>query len=589
MAQITIGDLTGSAQIDVPGNSLVGKSQLTALTTAASDVIAALPKPVTDASFQGAKFSAAFDKPSIPFKGNKVEIKASVNSTLSVARAADSPLFGKDNYDSVDINNKECWVGFELDTMLDANVAIPLPNGFGVSFEASSAPSFATYILIPDAQAPNTSLEAAISNSLKSFEILGSSADVLSIPKDTIYTNDLSGTVTVGGSWALPLAVNQLSLADAKLPFNSSVSVSPAVTIKVGGSIAITSEFSVRFRRSAPNLVRIGLYKKKGTTLAASFKAGAGVRANLGNTDLIKAFFSAVDPTIDTSVLQPGESAKIKQVLSDSLDRSLAISLNAACSAAFSDEAAMVYEVDVTAQDQATKDAVDQALGGDWTGISTLPNARKIRNVITETVEKKFTVNVNFLGLYNYRSVADFVRSMQVITNLEDGSVVITDSVTAKNIVTASTPLAADPDRLRAALYEGFLATATYKALLAGVGAAATFGATQDLLIYHDSMGYRDALKQLNAGQELGVLPASVRGGLPAVGAAVHHARFAASCTYSNDDVQRFFFTDIQAFTPRTSVDLKKIGRSVLAGLLTPRIRSTSSESPSWRAINSGP
>ena len=389
--------------------------------------------------------------------------------------------------------------------------------------------------------------------------------------------------------------MNQLSLADAKLPFNSSISVSPALTVGVKGYVALTSEFNVRFRRTAPNLLRIGLYKKKGTTFDASFTASAGTAANSGNTDLINEFFTAVSPGIDVSGLQPGDSAKIQKVLNDSIDRSLAISLNAECSAAFSDEAAVVYEVDVSAADQATKDGIDTALKGDWTGISKLPNARKIRNVITDTVETKFAFTVNFLGLYNYRSFADFVRTMQVITNPENGSVVITDSVTATRIVTASDPLAARADRLRAALYEGFVATATYKALLAGIGAKPTFDASQDLLMYHDSMGHRPALKQLNAGGVLGVMPAAVKTALPASGATVHHVRFAASCTYGNDDVLRFFFSDTQTLKPRALSDLKKTGRTVLASLLDPqdptdqkRIAALTSDT-NWAAMDANP
>jgi hypothetical protein len=381
MAQISIGDVTGSAQVDVSDTSLAGKNQLTALSTAASEVVAALPKPVTDPTFKDAIFSAAFEKPSIALKGNTVDVKTSVNSTITVARNADSPLFGSDDYDPITIaDDGECWVSFELDTLLDASVAVPLPEGFGVSFEASTAPQFATYVRILGPRAADSTLKQALTRALDNFGILDSSSDVLSIPQDVIYTNDLTGTVKVGGSWSLPLAVNQLSLADAKLPFNQDVSVSPDLAVSVKGDIALTSEFSVRFRRHAANLLRVGLYKKQGTTFEASFTASAGLGANVGNTDLINEFFTAVAPGVDFSGLQPGDSAKFQQVLEDSLDRSLAISLNASCSAAFSDEAAIVYEIDVTAADQATKDAIDGALGGDWTGISGLPNARKIRN-----------------------------------------------------------------------------------------------------------------------------------------------------------------------------------------------------------------
>ena len=102
-----------------------------------------------------------------------MDAKASVNSTLTVARAADSPLFGSDNYDAVEIaKDGECWVSFELDTLLDATVAVPLPQGFGVSFEASTAPDFATYVRLPGAQAAHTTLEQGIAQALNAFGIL---------------------------------------------------------------------------------------------------------------------------------------------------------------------------------------------------------------------------------------------------------------------------------------------------------------------------------------------------------------------------------------------------------------------------------
>lgn len=570
MAQISIGGVSGSVDIDVSDSSLLGENQLSQLTTAASTVNAALPGPVSDPTFKAETFSAAFKNASIPLSGgNKLGIKAGVNAKLSVSRASDSPLFGPDDYDPVNISANECWAGFELDTLLGSSVAVPLPDGFGVSLGLFSTGSFATYVLIPAARAPGTTLEQAIQQTLNAFSILDSSADVLSIPEGAIFTNDISGTVKIGGSWTLPLAVNQLSLAAANLPFNSKVSVDPAVTLSVGGDVCLTGEFSVRFRRSAPNLLRVGLYKKTETTLDASFTASAGLEAEVGSTDLINAFFGAVAPGAHVS--DAPDAAKIQQVLNDSVDRSLDLSLQAAWSDAPSEAAAMVYEIDISAGDPATKDAIGRALGGDWSGITKLRNARKLRNVIIDAVEKKFTLTVNILGLFNYRSVDDFVAAMRVVTDPEHGSVVITDSATAAQIAAASTPLAANPDKLRRALDNCFVATATYKALLAGIGASATFGASQTYFEYNDSMEYKDALKRLNTGLALGVMQPAVKTALGSSGAPVRHPRFAASINYDSNDVLRFFFRDTVARTPRTADELKKIGRSVLASLLDPQ------------------
>ncbi|HEV3330654.1 MAG TPA: hypothetical protein VG096_06725 [Bryobacteraceae bacterium] len=437
MATITLGDVTGSAQLDLADDSPLSNQKLNTLQTA-QVMLAALAKPVTDATFADAKFAATFDKPTIPFEGNTVDIKANVNSTLSVARAADSPLFGKDDYDPVEIKNHGCWVGFELDTLLDASISVPLPQGFGLSFEASTTSAFAAYVLIPDANAPGTTLGEALSDALNAFEIVATPVQALNIPAGVICSSDISGTLTLGGSWSLPLSVNQLSLASANLPFNSTVAVQPAVSLKVGGNVAITGEFSVRFRRASAGVIRVGVYKKEGTTLSASFTASAGLGANVGTTDLISAFFKYVLPGIDTGGLSKEDVATFQQVLKDSLDHSLAISLNAACSAAHSDEAAMVFEVDSTAGDPAsTRQALATALTGDWTKLAALPNVKPIRNLVTETIEKKFSLNFNLLGLYNYRSVGDFLLSMKVLRNDDDGSVVITDTATAKRITTA--------------------------------------------------------------------------------------------------------------------------------------------------------
>ncbi|MGH9435713.1 MAG: hypothetical protein ACRD06_06905 [Terriglobia bacterium] len=570
MGQISIGDVSGSVQIEVAGSSLLAKNQLSALTTAASTFNAALPNPVGDSTFKDAACSAAFNDASISLSGgNTLGIKTSVNSKLSVSRASDSPLFGPDDYDPVSISANDCWAGFELDTLLAPSVAVPLPDGFGVSFGVSTAPSFAIYVLIPGAQTPATTLERAVQRTLNTFSILDSSADVLSIPEGVIFTNDISGTVKVGASWSLPLAVNQLSLAAANLPFNSSISVNPAVTLSVGGDVCLSGEFSVRFRRCAPNLLRVGLYKKTGTTVDASFTASAGLAAGLGNTDLINAFFSTIAPGVTISDAPDGH--KIQQVLNNSVDRSLNLAFQTGWSGAPSQAAAMVYEIDIAAGDQPTKDAISSALGGDWSGIKNLRNARELRNVIIDTVEKKFTLTVNILGLFNYECVDDFVSAMRVVTDPEHGSVVITDSATAAQIAAASTPLAANPDKLRRALDNCFVATATYKALLAGIGASATFDASQTYFEYTDATGYRDALKRLNTGEALGVMQPAAKAMLSSTGAPVQHARFAASVDYDNDDVLRFFFKNIGALTPRTADELKKIGRNVLAGLLDPQ------------------
>jgi hypothetical protein len=468
MAKFTIADITGSEQIDITDDSLLAGQKLNDMQSAQA-FLAALGKPVTDKAFNDAKLAATFEKPAIPFDKNTVDFKAGVNAAISVARAFDTPLFGKDDYDAVDIQGNDCWVGVEFDTLLDAKVSVPLSHGFGVSFEANATSAFATYRLMPDAVAPDQNLGDALAAAMSGYNVIATVEQAMEIPAGAIYTTDVTGTFTVGGSWKLPTSINQMSLADANLPFNARVSVAPAVTVKVAGSVAVSGAFGVRFRRSGGNAIRMGIYKKHGTTLSASFRASAALGANVGNTDLIAAFFKAVSDEADLTTLSKDDVAKFQKVLNDSIDQSLAISLNAACSASEWDEAALVYEVNTAANDGgATLAAVAAALGGDWTALGKLDghgNVRKLRDVVIDTIEKKYSLNVNLLGLYNYRSVGDFILNMRVVKNAENGSVVITDKATASRITTGSMPLVAAPDVLRVVLYESFVATAAYQAL----------------------------------------------------------------------------------------------------------------------------
>lgn len=569
--QITVGDVTGSLELEISEKSLAAQHGLKALRAKGGELLGILSESVGNPTFHKVGLECSFDHSLMKIGENSLEIKAGVNSSLAVARSADSPLFGKDDCDPVAIEANECWVSFELGTSLGGGVAIPLPDGFGVKFGAETAPTFATYVLIGPPQAATTTLGQAIQKAIGEFEILNTPDDVLSIQQGFVYTSDLAGSVKVSGHWTLPVAVNQVSLADASLPFHAEVSVNPHLTLKVMGEIELQTEYGVRFRRIDETRLRIGLYKKHGADLKVAFNAGAGVGASIAGTDLIDTFLSAIDPGVKSQSLSPDDVSKFRQVLKDSIDHSLAISMNVACSASESDEAALAYEIDVSKEAELTKAAIAEALHGNWTAISKLPNGKEMRNLVTETIDKKSSLTVNLLGLYNYRSVADFLKTMKVFRNLEDGSITITDSASASFISTASTALAVDGGRLRAALYRGFIVTATYKALFTAIGTEPSLSARQDFLLYKASMAYRQALKQLNAGEALGAMPSSVKAQLPANGNSVWHARFAASRDYSNPDVMRFFFSDTETFMPRTAPDLKKLGRRVLASLLDPQ------------------
>jgi hypothetical protein len=344
------------------------------------------------------------------------------------------------------------------------------------------------------------------------------------------------------------------------------VSVQPAVGVALKGSVSLLGEYSVRSWKQSENVLIVGVYKKKGTTFKASFTAAAGIGVNAGNTELASTILSAAAPGVDTRVL--GDRAvSIARVLKESIDRSIAISLNASSSTSLTDESALVYRVDLTGDAKATDEALNAAIRGDWTLLSQLSNAKELKNLLGHTVETKHKVIVNLLGIYNYESLNDFARSSTVLHSFEDGSITITDSATAKRIAVASTPFAADADRLRQVLNEATISTAAYA--FAKTGALAQLHTKQTLLRYEEHMKKPALLKELRVGPALRVIR---REQIEATAGADNYKHVLIEVEQELDAraSTNMFFSDPQKRIPYEIDHLAALGRNVLAQFLDP-------------------
>ena len=243
--------------------------------------------------------------------------------------------------------------------------------------------------------------------------------------------------------------------------------------------------------------------------MTASLTAGAGIGLDAGSTDIIAAFFGAVLPGVDLKAAGiTGDAAEtLKPVLKDSIDRSLAISLNLACSATFSDEALVNYSIDLTAGDQIQTDlAIAAALKGDWTALDVLSNARVLRNAMRTTQEYKHKIPINLLGFYNALTVEDYVKSCTILRD-DNGQITIVDKSKASHISVASMPYLAAPDRLQRALSESFLTTVSYAAGL-GHSLRTDLSVSQSYFHYQQKAARTDMNGEIRIGEGLGLIAA---------------------------------------------------------------------------------
>ena len=591
MPDIKITDnVSATADLQLNDTSALAIAGLKQIISHTNPFVEFLDKPVDQSGFKEATFGGKFSAPAqLLANATKLTLNADACGSLKTYPPANKKLFGDDFTPEVPIAADEFWMALEIDTNLNGKIAATV-DGVGLALEGSTGATFTTYTLFKG-QLP--SLKDAITAALNNYSVDYSVAVLRSQPVGTVNVSDLSGSVKVSGSYSVPISVN--ALASASLPFEQSFAIDPDVTLKLAGEIRLTGQFVVRCHRVSANELRVGVYKKKGSSFKATFTAGAGIAANVGSKDLISTFFGAVFKLPDISQLgiSGKNAAALDDALQDCVDNSLSVSLNATCSASITDEAAVTYSVDLSGGDKDKTDAaLASALHGDWGALAALPNVKSLRDITRETERRERKIVINLLGLFNAETLDQFAKSCTILHDA-DGQVVVTDKVTASHIAVASEPFRADPDKLRSALSEGFLATVTY---VAG-GSAGTLHigdvkATQTYFSFKDSISRSDMHQHVMLGQVLKLIPPGSWDAILAAKTAFGHVRVEASATYNSVTAMQLFFKDPAQQTARTHPDFENIGRQVMAQLIDPdspngsdRIRILRDD-PTWAAMD---
>jgi hypothetical protein len=562
MANISISDQAGlTADLRIRDDSPLAKAGLTQIVSTVTRLAGNFSAPVGSVDIRTLVFGGTFQSPSaLIADAATLAVKGTASGALSIFKPSDLTLFGDDPFaPPIAIAGGECWLGCEIDATFAGKLGATV-DGFGVAVGAAATLSLATYSKVPATAVLRDALELALGQ----YTVASSARAIRSQPPDTVAVIGTGGTISLRGSYSLPLSVD--ALASVNLPFNYSISVVPAATAEVAGRIDLTGDFCVRCYKVSNTEVRLGVYKKQGSALTASLTASAGIDADLGKTDLLGAIMGAVLPAVDVTKagITGDTAAALNQALKDGIDRSLSIAVNIECRASNSDEAAVVYSIDLASGDEAATDqAFAAALAGDWTLLDALPNARPLRNIVRNTREYRQKLSVSLLGIYSAASVDDFTRSSTILHD-QNGRIVITDQATATRLAAAATPLAADPDKLDSALAEAFLATVTYTAAAAGAPLSVDLSVSQTWFRYRKRMSRQEMLDAVLLARALGYVAA------PEPGTAFPHARVFACVRYDRASAMRLFFADPATRTPHTRAELERIGREAMLALIDP-------------------
>jgi hypothetical protein len=557
-------DLSASGLLDIPKTSLLSQAGIKQMICRTAAFVAQMEQPVNQSGFTKATFGANFSSPSkLVGDGIKLSVKSDVTGEICLHTAAEKKLFDDDFSCEVAIADNQCWMALEIDASLTGKLSATI-DGFGVGLQDNTSAIFTTYKLLEATSGEFPSLKDALVAVVQSYSVNYNVANVRAQAPGTINVSDLKGGVKFKGSYSLPIDVN--SLASVNLPFNYKMEVNPGATLEVAG------QFVVRSHRVSDTELRFGVYKKRGTTFKASLTASAGVEADVGGTDLLAKFFSAVFPGIDLDKVGiTGKNAKaLEDAIEDSVDHSLSLSLNASCSASNTDEAAVIYSINLGAGDQQQTDAaIASALHGDWTALATLSNATLLRNIFRETQKREHKIVINLLGIYNAETVDSFVKSCTILHD-EDGQVVVTDKLTTSHIAVASMPFMADADKLRSALSQAFLATVAYSACGSGSPQIKDFSIHQTYYCFKDKMAQTEMWQQVALGKALQLITDGTWDTLLAAQSAFGHVKVSAQAEYDTAAAMKLFFKDPAQRTTRSLAELEQTGRRMMLAFTDP-------------------
>lgn len=388
-------------------------------------------------------------------------------------------LFSPDNYgEDVPVKQTERYIsaGFVASAGSAVSAGVSDVN-FG--FAADSSLTILNYQKFSLDSEPPTFL-SAIKKTLGSFQIPASVPDLAAMLPDSVITVAGSGSLKFSASTNLLAVSNPLATAEVPGPFEA-IKISDGASLEVGASFRLFGDYEIRVRKINGTTVRLGFFKEHGKEWNATAKLTAGLSVSLGGDDVFAQLISALSPDaksdfeeVKKANVDAKTNASIQATVEAAIERTLEIGTSYQLGSLQASQAAFLYEIELSALDQAGEKAIGAALRGDLTALVTSEEAlprgiKSVRSIFTDLRQSKQTFKVNLLGIYNYISISKLVTKGQVLYDSEKGELILSDTVTASQLQAGvvnvgGAPNRADPKQVRRILASSLLLTAAYRA-----------------------------------------------------------------------------------------------------------------------------
>jgi hypothetical protein len=453
----------------------------------------------------------SFDKSvSIGPGGAATSMLACANGSLELILRTPAVVSLLDVYcGDIEIAEGTCYVAFGVQAAVGVSVAADAGLlQFGVAPGGSL--DIQNYRSFPLTQ--GITLLDAVEQTVGNFVIPACAADLASLPEGCIATVTGTGSLKLSATANLLAVTNPLASAELPAPL-------PALSVTAGGVAQVGASFDLRctFQICAQNLaagrVQLGWYREKASEIDVSATVSEGVSAGFGSTDLFSTIIGVISSTaaadldeLQKAGLPPDQVKAIQDAVQAAMDRKLELALSTEIGATQSSDAVFLYNIDIAALTADSRQALDQALRGDLSGLhgGALPGITLVQSVWEKARKNGIQLDVNLLGILNLGSISTLTSSGAVLFEPATGALVITDKITAQRIRSTALNFGADTEKLRHVMAESFLLTAAYQGSQQQIGGPA-LRCSHDFFDLENDASRDQMARDLRVGAALGL------------------------------------------------------------------------------------
>ena len=263
--------------------------------------------------------------------------------------------------------------------------------------------------------------------------------DLRSLPASTTCQIDASSCL----KFTAAVTYNILNdpLATAAISQLPSIAVKATAGATLEGTATHTSDHTVTIAKLPNGLIHLSVRLARTDDFETSLTVSAGATANVGSQDALAFLLDLISPNSTAELkkvqadLPAGQAQQLSGDIKAAIDASLCSSLQASLKVALDDSQCnrrvFLYEIDLAALNGDSAAALQAALTGDFTTITSpkavLAGIRELDSALTVTSSFKHSLTVHLLGIFNWGSTNTFVEKSKVDYTKDTHEIVLSD------------------------------------------------------------------------------------------------------------------------------------------------------------------